>query len=377
MKRYYFLLFCLLTMACSSPSTSDQSAPTPKLHLTISPQINQERYAPIIEPLRLFLQSKNSSNSGNAFWKQDEFEQYIYPYHILYLIERKGDLPYYYQPTLLNIIDTENPNQKLVKLAYIGNDSIQQNRELKCIFNIMAHDVNGTIYFGKALPYFTKNWKEEQIGLIHYYISPQKAFNREEAILQQEKVRELCSFFDTTPIPITYYSCVNTKELFTIRGYDYHPKMFSRITGGLTSYGNLVFSGGNSEEYTHEIVHIYQNKLYPNAPLLLHEGIATYLGGSSKKPYQWHRDKLKAYLLENPDLDFTQYTEAYANQYIDEHTSIPYIVGAMLCDHIIRVYGKEKLFELFAMKKGIWETLQEIGVRKNNFNAFIHQELAQ
>jgi aminopeptidase N len=51
-------------------------------------------------------------------------------------------------------------------------------------------------------------------------------------------------------------------------------------------------------------VHLYTNEIYPDGyHFWLNEGFATYMGGSSGYDLDWHIEKLKAYIIENPDFE--------------------------------------------------------------------------
>ena len=86
-----------------------------KFILTISPIVNQNDQSnqKIIEALAGFLKTKNSSLIENLFWVQSDFQKFIYPYLDIYNIENSKYGKDFYRPTLVDIISTENPTEKI------------------------------------------------------------------------------------------------------------------------------------------------------------------------------------------------------------------------------------------------------------------------
>jgi len=209
---------------------------------------------------------------------------------------------------------------------------------------------------------------------ITYKLPSEKNPNQSEILQQETEIKKLLNFFETKPIHITYYSCKNPKELFEIKGFDYHLMMYLNDTGGLAENGNIIFSGNNSEVYTHEIVHIYTTNLFPNKNIFLDEGLATYIGGSAGKDYLWHREKMKTFFEETPDFRLEQYRDPYGI-YFKEETPVLYTLFALVCERTIRLYGKEKLFELFNTKADLWDLLEKVGLHKENINGELKKEI--
>lgn len=211
---------------------------------------------------------------------------------------------------------------------------------------------------------------------INYVISPYRNANQIEITQQQSDINKLCDFLNTKPINITYYSCINPKELFEIKGFDYNIMMYADKSGGLAELGNIIFSGNNSEIYTHEIVHIYTNNLYPKIDKFIDEGFATYIAGSGKYDYEWHRNKLTKFISQNPNHDFKNHLDPYERLYFEDETSIPYLTSALICERTKRIYGKEKLLEILQAEGELWQILKKVGLTKQNTNAELRKELA-
>lgn len=372
MKQIVIIILTFLTLSCNAQSES-----TENVFLTVSPIINKEDTTNnlIISALNSFLQSKNNSLSENEFWKKSDFHKYVYPYLDIYNIEQSKYGKDFFKPTLMEIFSTENEQLKVIKIAYIGHNPKTNENLIKSVYNIIANIENEKITFSRYLDFATKSWTNQKTESINYLISPDKKVNTEEIEKQKNEINQLCNFFQTEPINITYYSCVDPKELFKIKGFDYNPMMYVDKSGGLADFGNIIFSGNNSEIYTHEIIHIYTNNLYPKINKFLDEGIATYISGSGKFDYKWHRNKLNIFLKENPKYNFKNHFDPYERLYFENETSIPYLTSALICERTKRIYGKEKLLQILKSEDELWKTLKNVGLTEENINEELNKEI--
>ena len=371
-NRLFIVVVLFLTLLCNG-----QSEKTENSFLTVSPIINTDNSVNklIISALDSFLQSKNNSLSENSFWVKSDFQKYIYPFVDIYNIEQSKYGKDFYKPTLMEIVSTENKNQKILKIAFLGHNPGTNQNLIKAIYNIIANVEDDKITFSRYLDFATKTWTKQKNESINYIISPNRNVNKEEIDNQRNEVYKLCDFFKTAPINITYYSCSNPKELFEIKGFDYHPMMYVDQSGGLADFVNIIFSGNNSEIYTHEIVHVYTNNLYPKIDRFLDEGIATYIAGSGKYDYKWHREKLRKFITENPNHDFKNHFDPYERFYFEKETSIPYLTAALICERTKRIYGKETLLQLLKSEHELWKSLKNVGLTKENINEELINEL--
>ena len=372
MKQILFILTTFLTLACNGQDTKQD-----KFALTVSPIIDKtdKTNQRIIETLIEFLKTKNASLTENKFWVQSDFQKFIFPYLDIFNIENSRYGSDFFRPTLMEIILTENPSQKVVKIAFIGHNSETNENQLKSIYNLIANIQQDKVLFSRYLDYTTQNWKTKTKESLTYKISPKKTINETEIAEQQKDIDQICNFFQTNPISITYYSCVNPKELFEIKGFDYNPMMYVDKNGGLADYGNIIFSGNSSEIYTHEIIHIYTSKLFPKMDKFIDEGLATLMAGSGKYSYDWHRKKLDKFLNQNKDYNFATHTDVYERIYFENETSIPYLTSALILERTLRIYGKEKFMELLKSENELWTTLKTVGLTKENINQELRKQI--
>lgn len=366
-------ILCILILLCLVYSCHSRiKTQTSANKLSISSYINQNDSLnhKIITTLEKFLKTKDSSLTKNEYWEISDFKTHVCPYI---------DLTYHpasYTPTLLEIIDTDSVTQKIVKLAYIFHSDTTNENQLANIYNLIANDKDGKIIFSSYLNYSTQNWKVLRKGSITYKISPYKTMNEDEIEEQQKDIQKLCHFFETKPVPAIYYSCRNPVELYQIRGFDYATYMYLAKIGGIVYFGNQIFSGRNREIYKHEIAHIYIGARFPHIHILLNEGMATLWGGLTLYDYAWHKQKIKKYILENSStFQADQYFDTYNRTRAYGETQISYMVGALICERTLRLYGKSKLFELFRQKGDLYKIISIVGLNKKNLNEELQKEV--
>lgn len=373
MNKVLLILLCSLLSLFSRA----QNGPADSFVLSISPLIDQDAATnrKIIPVLRYFLQTKNNSLTQNTAWLPADVDRYIYPYMDLYQVESSKFGADFFKPVLMEILDTRNANRKIIKIAFAGYDVTTRQQYIKLVFNLMANIEGERVLLSRYLEEATADWKRLQKGSIQYIISPGRQTDQAAIARQAKDIDKLCTFFQCKPIDITYYSCVNPKELFQIKGFDYHPMMYADQHGGMADYGNIIFSGNNTECYTHEIIHIYTQNLFPGAHKFIDEGIATYLAGSGLQDYASHRDRLAKWLQENPGEDLALYTDIYERHYIGKETSIPYLLAALVCERTYRLYGKTKLLDLLQAEPDQWRILERAGLNRSNFNETLRAEI--
>ena len=274
----------------------------------------------------------------------------------------------------MEILPTQNPNKKIVKIAWMGHQTDGGN-QIKFIHNIIANTQYNPVLLSNYLDVATENWTRVKNENLTYIFSPNKTINQEEIKEQLAEIKKIEDFLEVPPLNITYFSCTNPVELYNIKGFDYHPMMYKSQMGGMADYGNVVFSGNNSEKYSHEIVHLYTQNKFANKNSFFDEGLATLLGGSGKQDYLWHRNKMQKLLTENKNLDLRKHLEIYNQEYYEEESPIAYMVSALILEKIYSLYGKAKMLEVINTQDNLWITLKPLGITQENFNREIRAQL--
>lgn len=339
---------------------------------SISPVVDQKDAfnVQVIETLGYFL-----GTQASKFWLESDFKRFKEPYYELVGIESGRLGENFYQPSLMEIIPTDETDKKIIKVAYIGYNIETKSNLIKAIYNIIAVKKDNKIFFSKYIDYAAKDWQIKKVDNITYYISPLKNYNIQEVEKQKTDIKLLSEFFETEKFPIFYYSTVSPEEVFKLKGFDYHPMMYLDQSGGFAENYNIIISGNNSEYYTHEIVHLYTSKLFPKIDPYFDEGIATFFGGSGKFDYQWQKNKLKKFLTENPEFDVLKHLDIYERLYFEKETPIPYIVSAVFCEMILSKFSTKNLFSVFKNGTSAKEGFQFFNLYENNINTELRKFL--
>ncbi|MFZ1691865.1 MAG: hypothetical protein WAT74_01600 [Flavobacteriales bacterium] len=281
-----------------------------------------------------------------------------------------------YRPTLLHIRPTEVPEERILTVRWARTDSTGVATDVRYVFDFLARRTADGVRLASPIDHLSRGWKAQQVGTVRYIISPKHVFSPEQADEQRADIERLSNFFGVAAFPITYYSCSDPTDLFRLKGYEQHPLMYVIPTGGRADDAGNVFCGNDKDIYTHEIVHLYCSKTFGNAtPGLLEEGLATFLAGSQEHDYAWHRANLARWLAANDTIDLNDFTNPTVRFYINEDTSVPYAMGALLCERILVSAGKDALFALLTGGEDPWPALERHGITRKNLTAELRKQL--
>lgn len=325
--------------------------------------------------LRRFFVNKMDPNAAQDFWWQPDVETYVRPYEGLLYTEYDSTARLRYLPTLMDRRPLPD-GTRLLRVKWATRDSTGRAEEVRQVFDFLARDTPEGTRLALPLAWNTATWPRYQVGPLTYIVSPERRFDPAVARAQEQDVEALGRFFGIAPFPITYYSFKDPADLFRARGFQVHPMMYAHATGGRLDHGGQVYAGNNSERYTHEIVHAFIfRSLDRNGMDLLHEGLATWLGGSNEHPYAWHRAQLQRMLAEEPDRDLRQDLNVYNSAYYADETNVAYTIGALVVEHILRTAGRDALFALFAEEHAELSALEKQGIREAEINSWVREAL--
>ncbi len=377
----------LLLVACSpktaapgqvAPSSEGPSALLQASDIRIAPTVDTTNadVQGAITCVRRFLTRKMDGEAPNDYWYGPDSEQYGGPYSELRYAEYDsfGELRYW--PTVLEVRPVGTDGQ-LLQVMWNDNPDTGHTADAKYIFEFLVRPTPEGLRLALPITHNTANWKRRQVGEVTYIISPAHAFNPAEAEEQRQMIGRLSTFFSIPAFPITYYSYAGTADLYAARGFVQHPLMRSISSGGMVDGKNNVHSGNNKDIYTHEVVHLFSQSKTSTPPPLLEEGLATLIGGSVEHAYAWHRANLARYLATDTSLDLRDRCNTYVRDDIYLDTSVPYVIGAVVCERILRRDGKEGLFQVMAEGKDPWSALVRYGITPETLTDELRKELTE
>ena len=297
-----------------------------------------------------YLSSNNFVRSNDEYWNHD-----LYPYpdytYISLLLGIRASLKNNkkLQCTTIGIVPVQN-NFHLLKTVFTeALNNSQDELKIKFISSIYAKKEGGEFKFYSSTEYHKLLFENKKVGNINYIIHPDHNFSTSDAEKMNVFNEQLSKVFELEPLSFDYYVAKDTRDLSEITGmnlfsYSYQPV----ASGGMAdNYNNTIYAGNNSSYYPHEVVHLYVDAKYPRQyHRWFNEGIAALLGGSTGYNIEWHWEKLRRYLDQNPNFEISDLTKLETSIPNGEFmTDFRYAIGALICQRIIDKHGMQGIFE--------------------------------
>jgi glutaredoxin-related protein len=293
--------------------------------------------------------------------------------------ERNDFLKYSIHPTfpmyLLGDIftfDIKKMNDSIFVLNNILSvgDSIGKN--VISVFKVCAKNTDQGYKLFNYFDFYKSKLNTYNTDNVTFYYPCDFEFDTGLAETTSNFYNQLIKDFNLSRIKVNYILGENVDQGNNFIGFDYTVKTSMLKKAGLFIFSNIILSA--QINHYHELVHAPFLNTFPKANMLLHEGIATYLGGASGYNFEFHLNKLKKILEENPLIDFTKTDEL--NEFIDD-TNLYYTIGAIFIDYANQIGGMEKIRSLFQasqLNNDLFVVIEnELGIGKDSFNDFIKQ----
>ena len=186
-------------------------------------------------------------------------------------------------------------------------------------------------------------YKQYSLGRIYFYIGNGVVVDKKR---MKESANFVESFLDKYNLDynnrITYLAAGSIDECSAMVGLSYTPMRTHKKYAG-RAMGNIILS--TRLNHIHEVVHAIMLPLFPNAPLFLHEGIASYYGGMVEQPYKSVKSIARAY-VEKENVDFSN-KESLAVS-LGNDIQLSNVVGAAIIDYALQQGGESEVIRLFS-----------------------------
>ena len=301
------------------------------------------------------------------YWPGADCRENHYPDKLLYGVNT--DLPTY-QLGKPMILQAKPENGKVhIKTMFYNIDSAGRLLVLS-ITNHYIRQAAGHLYFEDPMAATTGNWQTYAAGDITYSYPAYHKLDKNRVRDMAARVRDLRQEWDLPPLSIRYYFADTRQETDMHRGFDYTITMDNRDKPGGMSDGvdNIIYCGGLGEDYFHEVVHLYLNRLHPQSPL--NEGLAVMYGGSLGRDLPWHLRRMNAYLHQHPELDLNHPEKWY---YLDNNTNPYSAILGMLCQLIYEKDGVAGLRRALACSTLNEIMDKEFKVENGGWDAWLRQ----
>jgi len=327
----------------------------------------------VIELWTHYINSKPDSIYDNPYWNAYEKEQYE---HFDFLRAEFSPSLYMGFPVhILSIKSYDGIYQIKSQFSYCKEDGTPY---VLCIANFNAKKENGEFKLYNALPFNRKSWNHTKLGYVDYYYPPYHEFDSSKANALNTFVMETCNNLAIEPKQFEYYLADDFDEIQQVKGIDYWMGMGGEIKPTGRSAFDKVYCSGMGENYPHEPFHILTRSNFLNMHGWVHEGMATWLGGSRGQPLSWHISRTNEYLKAHPEISLNEMLKLRT---IDEYTDYRYVLGGLICQLVYEKGGWELIKEFMNSGKSNDEYYSAIekylGVKKNQINDYVRQELGK
>jgi hypothetical protein len=347
-----------------------------------SAQISLNVYVDTLEPevknaltfFKLYVQEFREGNMPDfsKYWNAKDCEEYKYPDQIIYAIA--SDYPTYRMgkaPSILYI----KPDSTYVHIKTLFARADSSGIYTFAITNHYIESVNGHLYFVSPLKINAKDWQKTTIRNVTWYYPAYHEFDTRRADSLIAGITALERTWGLGPINVRYYFADTKDEIKKIRGFDYTVDMGNREkpSGISNDEDNIVYCHGLGENYFHEVVHIYLNRLFPKSPL--QEGLAVFYGGTLGHSLEWHLARIDDYLKTHPDLDLGDWDELHAF-YLDNYTNTASAIKGLLCKLAYDKAGITGLRRLMRYTSVDDIYAMEFHVKPDKRNEFLRRKIA-
>lgn len=284
-----------------------------------------------------------------------------------------------YKPTILGIY----PEGEYYKIrTMFSRQTAEGFSDPIAITDIFAKKNGSSFELYNALKINTEKWQHRTVGSINFIFPYYHDFDEAAAQRLNRFTDSLAMQLGQKPKHVDYYFANTFEELTRARGFAFikgegnaaHPQGYSEV------YNNIVTASGAGEWYPHEFVHIYAFAPYPNADVMLHEGLATWLGGSHSHSLDWLARRADSIFRARPEMDVNEILADQRNIAIDYEVGSNYLLGGIIAKAVFEKGGWDMVKKMmtYGSAKGRYAALKNlIGIEPKNAGAYIRSKIAE
>ncbi len=336
----------------------------------------------------------------NKYWADSEIKAYKSPDLIL-----NSPSIYYLLPEYLIGIEKRNDTLYEINSVYFSNYS--KNPEIVIGFSIF---VVQTLQGYKLYNAFTINKSEfhqKKLKWLQIYYPDHYSFNNDNANKLLDRAQKLASEWGLNDIsPIQYYLFPTYTDMLASLGISIGMDDFVSINevrkrGFALNDSRTIFYTQNGEELLHEIIHILICDLRgKNQNSQFDKGVCSYFGEHLEKPYKFHAERLKNFLVRNPQIDLgisligaylddhQQYSHdpkwkenssGEISWFVDDTTNYMYIIMATICDIAYKKGGMPLVKKMIIDAQNgdqMYDVIEKnLGIKRSEINAYLRNYL--
>ena len=304
---------------------------------------SNKRHNDIANLVNAYLLSVPDTVNNNPYWNKEEQKIFkIYDFALYNMHNGMKNYHKLYRIRLIDIIETNLDSFYQVKLMFSSKDTCLNENSLNpyCIISYRIKLINNEFKLFSNSYVLLKKWQRIINGGITYYISPNMSITEKELTLNDRFIDSVNTVFNIQRRinNYRYYACANTQEMAEIQGFDY---WLGAGSGQAINENKQIFAANKTIHYPHEIVHAIFAEYKPHQ--ILEEGLAVYLGGTGSghtyKAYKNWYTELKQDTSLMMKIQSLSFDELLKNRFQNGSTSLYYLTGALMIDHIIKTKG--------------------------------------
>lgn len=345
-KHQNYLCNCVIILLINFISYSQNN----NVKITARVDTTKNEIKKIYNLFNNYLNSKPDSIYNNPNWNEKVRANFINvdrSANQLFLYSKSKEYFNYYKPKILQI-DSVDLKRYQIKTMYLANCSEPEYEKFNPEFITKHYAVNhnGIYKLENCIHYDTKNWKTKKFKFITYFIHPKVKYNYKEAKNAYKFCKKISSQFNIEILPFKYYVLPNSDELGRLYNFEY---WMSYLNGQTNIPLREIYTTNSNFNFQHELIHIIfplpKNK-NEFCPMIINEGIATWLGGlNSVKDFENELKNISILFNKKEKITFEEIINfKYRNEF---NNSILYVTGAVICKLVHQKKGKEGLLKLY------------------------------
>ena len=343
----------------------------------------------------------NYKPTNNDFWTDFEKEDYGNPNSII----QCNLLPFYiYEEYFMGVAKR---NDTLYELQTAFFDDFPSPKQLLGIFTIPLIRTSDGFKLVNKLTINKSYFCKKQIGWITYYYPSTYAFDEAAANTAVSRLTAFAEEFGVEGMePVEYYLFDNKTEMFHYFGvdgscYDFYSAETVVPYGNSKIGKNKICYTKGGEGKIHEFIHLMLKSVSNGQRFSwFEEGVCCYFGEHVLQTKEWHFDKLKAFLNDNPQIDLsvdliqaymdadgknthdsTQSVIKYKRPYSDVNSNYSYDIQMVICEMLYKKGGmdlvKRMLFET-KRNEDEYEMIEALlGIKREDVNQVIRGYLRE
>ena len=349
----------------------------------------------------LKISDPNYKPTNYDFWTDFEKEDYGNPNSII----QCNLLPFYtYEEYFMGVAKR---NDTLYELQTAFFDDFPSPKQLLGIFTIPLIRTSDGFKLVNKLTINKSYFCKKQIGWITYYYPSTYAFDEAAANTAVSRLTAFAEEFGVEGMePVEYYLFDNKTEMFHYFGvdgscYDFYSAETVVPYGNSKIGKNKICYTKGGEGKIHEFIHLMLKSVSNGQRFSwFEEGVCCYFGEHVLQTKEWHFDKLKAFLNDNPQIDLsvdliqaymdadgkythdsTQSVIKYKRPYSDVNSNYSYDIQMVICEMLYKKGGmdlvKRMLFET-KRNEDEYEMIEILlGVKREEVNGVIREYLRE